>query len=133
MFQLKQIHRQIFKTFTTNRVLEDPFANRIFKKNDLLELFTLKVAGRNIGVGKNTGTETSALFSGTGSEVDVKKLRRKRREVADPQEEAEAPQQEGGGSKINLSLQKVIERFKKERGIEKKKKKKIISEFLCFV
>ena len=84
---------------------------------------------RNIGAGKNTGTETSALFSGTGSEVDVRKLKRRRKKI-DPQEEAEVPL-EGGKekNKINSSLEKVLERFRKERGIEKKKKKKTISLF----
>ena len=87
----------------------------------------IKVGDRNIGVGGNTGTETSALFSGTGSEVDVKKLKRRRKRI-DPKEEAEVPL-EGGGekNKINSSLKKVFKRFRRERGIEKKKKKKTIS------
>ena len=58
----KIYHRQIFKQYLTNRVLKDPKQRRFFKSNDLYELFTLKEAD-----GK--GTETEAIFAGTGSEV----------------------------------------------------------------
>ena len=37
----KIYHRQIFKQFLTNRVLKDPKQRRLFKSNDLHELFTL--------------------------------------------------------------------------------------------
>ncbi|KAM9324969.1 DNA excision repair protein ERCC-6 [Gastrophryne carolinensis] len=59
----KIYHRQIFKQFLTNRVLKDPKQRRFFKSNDLHELFTLSSpdAGQ--------GTETSAIFAGTGSDV----------------------------------------------------------------
>ncbi|XP_018430292.1 PREDICTED: DNA excision repair protein ERCC-6 [Nanorana parkeri] len=61
----KIYHRQIFKQFLTNRVLKDPKQRRFFKSNDLYELFTLSSpdAGQ--------GTETSALFAGTGSDVKL--------------------------------------------------------------
>lgn len=58
--------RQIFKQFLTNRVLKDPKQRRFFKSNDLFELFTLG----NDDI--DTGTETSAIFAGTGSDVRVK-------------------------------------------------------------
>ncbi|XP_041364778.1 LOW QUALITY PROTEIN: DNA excision repair protein ERCC-6-like [Gigantopelta aegis] len=63
----KIYHRQIFKQFLTNRVLKDPKQRRFFKSNDIFELFTLN----NRGDGE--GTETSAIFAGTGSEVKVPK------------------------------------------------------------
>ncbi|XP_056291715.1 DNA excision repair protein ERCC-6 [Pseudoliparis swirei] len=63
----KIYHRQIFKQFLTNRVLKDPKQRRFFKSNDIYELFTLTDPD------KNQGTETSALFAGTGSDVKVPK------------------------------------------------------------
>ncbi|XP_042905022.1 DNA excision repair protein ERCC-6 isoform X2 [Parasteatoda tepidariorum] len=62
----KIYHRQIFKQFVTNRVLKDPRQRRFFKSNDLMELFTYHEIGPQ-------GTETSAIFAGTGSEVKVNK------------------------------------------------------------
>lgn len=50
----------------TNRVLKDPRQRRFFKSNDLFELFTYQEVGKE-------GTETSAIFAGTGSEVKLKK------------------------------------------------------------
>ncbi|KAM3606079.1 uncharacterized protein V6R79_010359 [Siganus canaliculatus] len=63
----KIYHRQIFKQFLTNRVLKDPKQRRFFKSNDIYELFTLADPDRD------QGTETSAIFAGTGSEVKVPK------------------------------------------------------------
>ncbi|XP_063234506.1 DNA excision repair protein ERCC-6-like [Bacillus rossius redtenbacheri] len=62
----KVYHRQIFKQFLTNRVLEDPKQRRFFKSNDLFELFMLKESD------KDGSTETAAIFAGTGSEVKLK-------------------------------------------------------------
>ncbi|CAL9687933.1 unnamed protein product [Knipowitschia caucasica] len=63
----KIYHRQIFKQFLTNRVLKDPKQRRFFKSNDIYELFTLSdPTGAQ-------GTETSALFAGTGSDVKAPK------------------------------------------------------------
>lgn len=50
----------------TNRVLKDPRQRRFFKSNDMYELFTFQELGKQ-------GTETSAIFAGTGSDVKVKK------------------------------------------------------------
>lgn len=59
-------YRQIFKQFLTNRVLKDPKQRRLFKTNDLYELFSL-------GLSDDKGeTETAAIFAGTGSDVSVK-------------------------------------------------------------
>ena len=59
-------YRQIFKQFLTNRVLKDPKQRRFFKSNDLFELFTL--GDDNPG----SGTETSAIFAGTNSDVKLR-------------------------------------------------------------
>ena len=58
------ILRQIFKQFLTNRILRDPRQRRLFKTNDLYDLFTL-------GSGDSPGNETGALFAGTGSEINL--------------------------------------------------------------
>jgi DNA excision repair protein ERCC-6 len=63
----KIYHRQIFKQYLTNRILKDPRQRRLFKSNDLMDLFTLGSDS------VSTTTETSALFAGTGA--DVKRLR----------------------------------------------------------
>ncbi|XP_069000861.1 DNA excision repair protein ERCC-6 isoform X1 [Embiotoca jacksoni] len=69
----KIYHRQIFKQFLTNRVLKDPKQRRFFKSNDIYELFTLSDPDGT------QGTETSAIFAGTGSDVKApKKLERPR-------------------------------------------------------
>ncbi|NWQ75227.1 ERCC6 protein, partial [Columbina picui] len=69
----KIYHRQIFKQFLTNRVLKDPKQRRFFKSNDLYELFTLSSPD------VSQGTETSAIFAGTGSDVQVPKRQLKRK------------------------------------------------------
>ncbi|XP_072881772.1 DNA excision repair protein ERCC-6 [Hemitrygon akajei] len=61
----KIYHRQIFKQFLCNRVLKDPKQRRFFKSNDLTELFTLSSPDGS------QGTETSAIFAGTGSDVQM--------------------------------------------------------------
>ncbi|ESO83914.1 hypothetical protein LOTGIDRAFT_108551, partial [Lottia gigantea] len=63
----KIYHRQIFKQFLSNRVLKDPKQRRLFKSNDIYELFTLGSKDND------EGTETSAIFAGTGSDVKLKK------------------------------------------------------------
>ncbi|KAM9809351.1 DNA excision repair protein ERCC-6 isoform X2 [Syngnathus typhle] len=63
----KIYHRQIFKQFLTNRVLKDPKQRRFFKSNDIFELFTLADPD------EKQGTETSAIFAGTGSDVKAPK------------------------------------------------------------
>uniref|UniRef100_A0A8D2ZTL3 DNA excision repair protein ERCC-6 n=1 Tax=Scophthalmus maximus TaxID=52904 RepID=A0A8D2ZTL3_SCOMX len=63
----KIYHRQIFKQFLTNRVLKDPKQRRFFKSNDIYELFTLSDPDGA------QGTETSAIFAGTGSDVKAPK------------------------------------------------------------
>merc|ERR1719394_959347 len=60
----KIYHRQIFKQLLVNRVLKDPTQKRFFKSNDLYDLFTLNG-------GTSDKTETSAIFAGTNSEIEV--------------------------------------------------------------
>ncbi|XP_008475610.1 glycogen-binding subunit 76A-like [Diaphorina citri] len=62
-------HRQIFKQFLANRVLNDPKQRRFFKENDLMELFTLQDQ-------QSESTETSAIFAGTGSEIKMDKKKK---------------------------------------------------------
>lgn len=54
----KIYHRQIFKTFLTNKILKDPKQRRFFKMNDLHDLFSL-------GDPDEIGTETGDLFNGS--------------------------------------------------------------------
>lgn len=54
----KIYHRQIFKTFLTNKILKDPKQRRFFKLNDLHDLFTL-------GDPDEKGTETGDMFNGS--------------------------------------------------------------------
>ncbi|XP_070607571.1 LOW QUALITY PROTEIN: DNA excision repair protein ERCC-6 [Erythrolamprus reginae] len=72
----KIYHRQIFKQFLTNRILKDPKQRRFFKSNDLYELFTLSTPDGA------QGTETSAIFAGTGSDVPAPKRPLKRRRAS---------------------------------------------------
>ncbi|XP_055986398.1 DNA excision repair protein ERCC-6 [Sorex fumeus] len=72
----KIYHRQIFKQFLTNRVLKDPKQRRFFKSNDLYELFTLTSPDAS------QSTETSAIFAGTGSDVQTPKSHSKRKPQA---------------------------------------------------
>ncbi|XP_029324727.1 DNA excision repair protein ERCC-6 isoform X2 [Mus caroli] len=69
----KIYHRQIFKQFLTNRVLKDPKQRRFFKSNDLYELFTLTSPDAS------QGTETSAIFAGTGSSIQTPKCHLKKK------------------------------------------------------
>ena len=54
----KILHRQIFKTFLTNKILKDPKQRQTFQLKDLHDLFTL-------GHSEEETTETGRLFKGT--------------------------------------------------------------------
>ena len=58
----KIYHRQLFKTFLTNKILKDPKQRQTFQMQDLHDLFTL-------GGADELHTETSNIFRGT--EVNV--------------------------------------------------------------
>lgn len=65
----KIYHRQIFKTFLTNKILKDPKQKRFFKLNDLHDLFTL-------GDQDERGTETGEMFSASEKKVGGEKDRK---------------------------------------------------------
>lgn len=65
----KIYHRQIFKTFLTNKILKDPKQRRFFKMNDLHDLFTL-------GDPEEKGTETGDLFNGSERAIRGGKTRK---------------------------------------------------------
>lgn len=63
----KIYHRQIYKQFLTNKVLNDPRQKRFFKPKNIRDLFTLGDDGEE-------GTETGDIFAGTkAEETHVKK------------------------------------------------------------
>ncbi len=71
----KIYHRQIFKQFLTNRVLQDPKQRRFFKSNDLHELFRYDDENDS----DDERTETSILLAGTNSEINLKEKYNKRK------------------------------------------------------
>lgn len=73
----KIYHRQIFKQFLTNRVLQDPKQRRFFKSNDLHELFRYDDDNDDSDVDERT--ETSVLLAGTNSEINLKENYQKRK------------------------------------------------------
>lgn len=68
----KIYHRQIFKTFLTNKILKDPKQRRFFKLADLHDLFTL-------GDPDEKGTETAEMFNGSEKTFSGTKDRQLRR------------------------------------------------------
>ena len=75
----KMYHRQIFKQFLTNRILQDPKQRRFFKSNELHELFRYDEDNNNNNDSDSERTETSILLAGTNSEIDLKEKYRKRK------------------------------------------------------
>lgn len=61
----KIYHRQIYKQFLSNKVLNDPRQRRFFKRKDMKDLFSL-------GEESDKGTETADLFAGAATEVTRK-------------------------------------------------------------
>ncbi|GEQ71302.1 hypothetical protein JCM33374_g4984 [Metschnikowia sp. JCM 33374] len=68
----KIYHRQIFKTFLTNKILKDPKQRRFFKLNDLHDLFSL-------GDPDERGTETGDMFQGSEQTFSGDKARKSTR------------------------------------------------------
>ncbi|KAM9889821.1 hypothetical protein OXX69_012741, partial [Metschnikowia pulcherrima] len=68
----KIYHRQIFKTFLTNKILKDPKQRRFFKLNDLHDLFSL-------GDPDERGTETGDMFNGSEQTFGGDKARKSTR------------------------------------------------------
>ena len=69
-------------------MLKDPRQRRFFKANDLYELFSL---GQ---IQPKGGTETSAIFAGTGADVSPKKLKKCRRRSHDKDRGLRKPRSE---------------------------------------
>jgi DNA excision repair protein ERCC-6 len=57
----KVYHRQVFKQFMTNKVLQDPRQKRFFSRSDISDLFMLG--------SKNGATETEDIFEGVDGQV----------------------------------------------------------------
>lgn len=78
----KIYHRQIFKQFLTQRILEDPKQTRFFKAADLYDLFSLSAPtaeeSNNNGERSST-TETGDLFAGLEDEISKRMNREKKR------------------------------------------------------
>ncbi|KZV22901.1 DNA repair protein rhp26-like [Dorcoceras hygrometricum] len=60
----KVYHRQIYKHFLTNKILQNPQQRRFFKSRDMKDLFTLNE-------GEERNTETSTIFSQLAEEINV--------------------------------------------------------------
>lgn len=74
----KIYHRQIFKTFLTNRILKDPKQARFFKAADLYDLFTLADDDALAG-GDGATTETADMFGGLEDEIMLRLSGRQKR------------------------------------------------------
>ena len=79
----KIYHRQIFKQFLTQRILEDPKQTRFFRAADLHDLFELNVPedDGNDGADKEDSTETADMFAGLEEEIGRKMRGNKRKET----------------------------------------------------
>ena len=66
------IDRQIFKQFLTNKILSNPKQRRFFRSGDMKDLFSLAVDEKD-----KQDSETHAIFAGTGSRIDLKKMQKK--------------------------------------------------------
>ncbi|KAL4239940.1 DNA excision repair protein ERCC-6 [Mactra antiquata] len=119
----KIYHRQIFKQFLTNRVLKDPKQRRLFKTNDLYELFSL-------GLSDDKGeTETSAIFAGTGSDVTIKPMKKKNRFDKMKEKEKKAKKEEEEYEEIerntDASLNFDVDEIKRMREMAKRLSQKM--------
>lgn len=61
----KVYHRQIYKHFLTNKILQNPQQRRFFKSRDMKDLFTLNADE------ERDSTETSTIFSQLAEEINV--------------------------------------------------------------
>ena len=64
--------RQIFKQFLTNKILSNPKQRRFFRSGDLKDLFSLGEDEQD-----KQDSETHAIFAGTGSRIDLKKIQKR--------------------------------------------------------
>lgn len=84
----KIYHRQIFKTALTNQILQDPKQRRMFSRQDLNDLFSLKPEQNSIAKGGNGITETGEMTKKHG--------------VIDLQNENESPTESSNDNKDTL-------------------------------
>lgn len=94
----KIYHRQVFKLYLTNRILQDAKQKRFFKTNDLHELFTLGENEKNI--------ETNALFDENLS-IDRDKANRNRKLAK--RKKARSKSCSNANGNIQLSEEKLAE------------------------
>ncbi len=66
----KVLHRQIFKTFLTQKVLNNPRQRRFFSNKDMADLFTLG-SEYNSGAASSQDSETSRIFFDLKDKVSV--------------------------------------------------------------
>lgn len=66
------LFRQIFKQFLTNKILTNPKQRRFFRSGDLKDLFSLAEDEQD-----KQDSETHAIFAGTGSRIDLKKIQKR--------------------------------------------------------
>ncbi|CAF4505336.1 unnamed protein product, partial [Rotaria sp. Silwood2] len=110
----KIYHRQIFKQFLTNRVLQDPKQRRFFKSNDLHELFRYDDDNNNDS--DDERTETSILLAGTNSEINLKEKYDKRKRNKHAKFEGQrVPNLTKIDSKISTNQQEVQNDIDKEK------------------
>lgn len=111
----KIYHRQIFKQFLCNRVLKDPKQRRFFKSNDLTELFTLSSPDGS------QGTETSAIFAGTGSDVQVPITLKKKtgRVSASSQKRKSIPSDQDDIKRLMLRWHSSFQRVAQKKHVDK--------------
>ncbi|CAF1081670.1 unnamed protein product [Rotaria sp. Silwood1] len=108
----KIYHRQIFKQFLTNRVLQDPKQRRFFKSNDLHELFHYDDDNDS----DDERTETSILLAGTNSEINLKEKYDKRKRNKNAKFEGQrVPNLTKIDSKISTNQQDIQNDIDKEK------------------
>ncbi|CAF1423979.1 unnamed protein product [Rotaria sordida] len=113
----KIYHRQIFKQFLTNRILQDPKQRRFFKSNDLHELFRYDDDNNNNDSGDDDErTETSILLAGTNSEINLKEKYDKRKRNKNARFEGQrVPNLTKIDSKISTNQQEIENNIDKEK------------------
>ena len=84
-------------------MLKDPTQKRFFKSNDLYDLFTFSE-------GTTDQTETSAIFAGTNSEIEVKRKPKSRSYHPENDLKAFAVKP---NSKKNAQREKLLEKVRK--------------------
>jgi len=107
----KIYHRQIFKTFLTNKVLTDPKQKRFFTRRDMKDLFSLDE-------GKGGETETARVFREVAEEVYAEEDGEEKEEKT----EGEVKRVSGG------SGEKMREEGGKDRGAGQTKRKRLRKE-----